>query len=203
LKKLAKKAGEEPDANLAIEMAFANPPRSTEQILHPDKYWKADEQDEPRTIRHEIDELPEGWKLMQRDVMGELATALFTEPIDERVSPDLTNELALLTIRYTNLAAEGWGGDELVLLGNGSGHLVHFVTTWDTERDAREFRAAVEELEPHLATSLKALAGGAGGTSGTLMSDGADERTVVLALWSGVAADELGALLDAIRYEEL
>lgn len=203
LKKLAKQAGEEPDANLAIEMAFANPPRSTEQILHPDKYWKVDEQDEPRPIRHAIDELPEGWKLMQRDVMGELVTALFTETLDDRVNPDLTNQLALLAIRYTNQAAEGWGGDELVLLGNGSGHLVHWVTVWDTERDAREFRAAVKELEPHLATSLRALSGGVGGTSGTRLSDGADARTVALALWSGVASGELGVLLDALRYEEL
>ena len=60
----------------------------------------------------------------------------------------------------------------------------------------------MKELEPHLTAGLKTLSGGTEGTSGTMTSAGADAKTVVVALWSGVPALELGPLLEALTYEE-
>jgi hypothetical protein len=47
---------EKPSANEVApgdyERAFSSPPRSTEQILHPDKYWNDEKRDDPRANRY-------------------------------------------------------------------------------------------------------------------------------------------------------
>jgi hypothetical protein len=37
-----------------VARAFSNPPRSSEQILHPEKYWDETKRDEPRRIRFDV-----------------------------------------------------------------------------------------------------------------------------------------------------
>lgn len=126
-----------------LSKAFRAPPRSTEQVLHPEKYWEADKADEPRRIVFDTAKLPAGWTVLGEDTLGELGLALLTTPIAERKGIDPDNLMALATLSYTGTASKGWGGDRLVLLANGASRLLVLATVWDTEKDADEFRAAI------------------------------------------------------------
>jgi len=123
-----------------IDRAFLQPPRSTEQILHPEKYWDPARLDPPRTVT-----LPDlsatigdGWRLRGTGTLGELTVALVTglDPGDP-TSPDQPLE------RWTNAAASGWGGDRWQVYRNGERGVSVLASVWDSERDAREFAAAL------------------------------------------------------------
>jgi len=131
-----------------IAEAFATPPRSSEQVLHPLKYWSAEELDEPIRITHGA--APEGWTERGRTTLGELTLAILVDDDDALKGPDLTNPRSLLELSYTNDAAAGWGGDEVVLLSKGDAHVVHLATIWDTSDDAHEFYAALKAVEERI-----------------------------------------------------
>lgn len=170
-----------------IRSAFENPPRSSEQILHPAKYWNQDERDEPRQIEFDTSKLPEGWTVLGEDTLGELYLGLLTTPIEKRTGLDAKNMLAILGIEYTNAAAEGWGGDRALLLGKGEARSLILVTTWDTPKDAQEFLDAAESvLVPKAATGE---AGSAGRFERAIDRPGASDEIVVTAC-SGVASRE-------------
>jgi hypothetical protein len=125
-----------------IRQAFEHPPRSAEQILHPEKYWDAKAIDEPRAVAIDSSKLAAGWKVLGEDTLGELFLALVTTPVDKRAKFDAKNPLSVLGIQYTNKAAEGWGGDRALLLEKGDARALWLVTVWDTPEDAQEFRDA-------------------------------------------------------------
>ncbi len=116
------------DGWVTVDAAYDNPPQSTEQILHPERY----PQDVP--VRLEIPALSSwmdsGWEASHKDVLGEWV---------------LRKMLALhLPINSASVAAEGWGGDFVLLLekpGADQQALIQ-VIQWDTMRDAHEFTAA-------------------------------------------------------------
>ena len=131
-----------PGSNESIEAAFGEPPRSTEQALHPEKYWDAERIDEPTRVTVATDALPEGWNLLREDVLGELVLAILTTPEAQR-GVDFSNPFAVIGIEYTNDAAAGWDGDACVLVGNGDARFLRLATVWDSERDAAEFYGAM------------------------------------------------------------
>lgn len=116
-----------------LDQAYARPPASTEQVLHPDKY-AADEK--PVSI----DAAPvdaflasRGYKLVYRTVLGELGVAMLLETHFPR------EDLAAVS--------EGWGGDAFAVYEKeGSAPLVVWLTEWDTEEDATEFQAQAFRL---------------------------------------------------------
>jgi hypothetical protein len=136
--------GDRLDVEGYLEQAFENPPRSMEQVLHPDKYWVEEERDEPRAVRFDVGALPEGWEELHQDTLGELYMALMTAPAKERGGLDASNPMALLAMKYTNDAATGWDGDRVVLLGKGAARAARLVSVWDTPEDAQEFAAALQ-----------------------------------------------------------
>ncbi len=143
---------------IPIDEVYANPPRSTEQILHPDKYWDPAQLDEPREIEFALEgDVPAGWEILYEDVLGELVLAILVRPFDDRggISASPT---AMMGIEYTNAIAEGWGGDRFALLGKGDERFLRLVTLWDTPRDAAEFYGAMHSLLPDLEEQLKAVA---------------------------------------------
>ncbi|HEU4321896.1 MAG TPA: hypothetical protein VFS21_01995 [Roseiflexaceae bacterium] len=108
----------------AVDRAFANPPRSTEQILHPEKYFRG-EGPAQVGIPQLTAGLP-GWQLVTEDTLGELYMRIYLE-----------HQLA---IAEAVPAAEGWGGDRYQVLRDGQGRLALALrTAWDTPADAREF----------------------------------------------------------------
>ncbi len=174
-----------------IAHAFRQRPRSTEQILHPDKYWDPEQRDEPRVVSFSSGELPVGWTRQLEDTLGELLIALVTAPrqqVDAPDSSDPTAALSMLLEPFTKPAAEGWGGDRVVLFSNGDASWLRLVTVWDTERDAGEFKATLDGLMPELEKACKALNDetSAEASSGAELAYGKGRDVVVLTLWAGI-----------------
>ncbi len=149
-----------PAAAADVERAFRDPPRSTEQILHPDAYWKTDKRDLPVRVRFEPGNVPAGWTEIAQDTLGELALALVTTAPDERKGLDISNPMSILGVKFTNKAATGWGGDRLVLLGRGDDRFLQLVTVWDTAKDATEFVEALRQSAPESFTGPREMSSG-------------------------------------------
>ncbi|MBI4577578.1 MAG: hypothetical protein HY722_15055 [Planctomycetes bacterium] len=117
-----------------VDEAYADPPRSTEQVLHPVKYL--DQRDTPwRFAMPDLGPmLPEGAREVGQDTLGELNTRL--------VFDEHTGEGSGLR------ASRGWGGDRYSVweLGEGGPTVLAWATRWDTGRDAREFVSAYVRL---------------------------------------------------------
>jgi hypothetical protein len=104
----------------SINEAYENPPQSTEQILHPDKYRT--NPDPPTIIDLGKLEPGEGWSEIGRNVIGEMQLAI------------------LLRKHGGKPAAAGWDGDRFAVFESKDNKLgVVWMTTWDTEDDARDF----------------------------------------------------------------
>jgi hypothetical protein len=115
-----------PDLKMAVLMK--NIPRSSEQVLHPEKYLTPDE---PTVIDLSgIDtSLPDGWDAFYATTLGEFdLLTLFS--IYEETSADAA-EIAAGWDGLRFRAFEDRGG-QLLLLGS---------SVWDSEEDAREFHA--------------------------------------------------------------
>ncbi len=115
----------------AVDAAYANPPVSTEQILHPELY----PDDKPVTVQLPdlTDVLGGDWSLADQNVMGEWYTYLIlNKGCDENFQ--LPETLA-------SDAAEGWGGDAYAFYLNEATDDVIFIldAVWDTTQDADEF----------------------------------------------------------------
>lgn len=115
----------------AIDEAYLNPPVSTEQIIHPERY----PEDVPVTVTLPdlTATLNDGWKLLDQDVMGEWYTYLIlgkTHQWGDQISEEKARD-----------AAEGWGGDAYAFYFNEDSDQIIFIldTIWDTPKDAEEF----------------------------------------------------------------
>ncbi len=127
-----------------VDRAFKSPPKSSEQILHPDKYWKDSKHDDPLKVTIDTSRLPKGWSVAGEDTLGELYLGLLTTPREDRKGLS-ANPMAVLGVKYTNKASEGWGGDRLVLLKSGDQRFLELVTAWDTQKDADDFCAVIND----------------------------------------------------------
>ncbi len=118
--------------------AYQDVPVSTEQILHPEKYWQR------RDLPVRFAPLPEAWPVQHHDVVGELLTALVLEP-DRK----LPSGGALSGIpdgdSFSSRPAIGWDGDALYLMPEGQ---ALWVSAWDDEKERREFVRAVRRAHP-------------------------------------------------------
>ncbi len=128
-----------------LDRLFRSPPQSTEQIIHPQKYWDESRKDPPRraALPDLSPALGEGWSRTASGTLGELSLAALTAgaPID-LLSSGMTD-----SSRWTNQAAAGWGGDLWQLYANGEKNVTVLATLWDTEKDAEEFVAALKPLQ--------------------------------------------------------
>lgn len=108
-----------------VNEAYSYVPRSTEQIIHPEKYKSREapiEVEEPDLLGS----LGNGWSEIHRNTFGEMFLRSYLE---SEIAPE---EAAV--------AAAGWGGDIFTLYEGPDGALaLSAMTTWDTERDAVEF----------------------------------------------------------------
>jgi hypothetical protein len=112
----------------AINAAYANPPISTEQVLHPDKYL-AGEQPQPVTLETA---LPDGWARLIDRPLGEFYLRAW-----------LNTQLSRAD---ASRAAAGWGGDRLHLYQSADGQNAWALRlVWDTPADADEFAAALAQ----------------------------------------------------------
>ncbi len=182
------------------ERLFRNPPLSSEQVLHPEKYWVEAKRDDPIPVAIDAGSLPEGWSVAREDTLGELGLALFVEPPADRKGID--GPMAVMGVKYTFDAAAGWGGDRYVLLRNGEAYLLFVATTWDRAEDAKEMKAELAKLAPHLETSLAELASVRGVSgSGFAHEDAGWPHGIVLRAWIGTDAAGAASVAKALRVE--
>lgn len=117
----------------AVDRAYANPPASTEQILHPEKY-RAGELPVPVQLPDDLAARMEGsgWRISLEDTVGELQLRTWLR------------EVGRLRADAAAAAAMGWGGDRVMLLEGPKGAwAIVLRTAWDTRADADAFAAAV------------------------------------------------------------
>ena len=100
-------------------------PRSTEQVLHPEKYLAKEEPIE--VILPDVTSVLGGdWMVLREDTLGEFLLLAYLE---DHISPE-----------EAGAAAAGWGGDAYVLFEGPQGALLlQTVIAWDGEDDAQEF----------------------------------------------------------------
>lgn len=186
-----------PASSEDIRAAFTNPPLSTEQILHPEKYWDAELRDDPRPVAFDTSELPSGWEVLREDRMGEAVLAIVTTPNSSTTGFDVTDMSAQLGIEFTSRAAEGWGGDALILVGKEDARYMRLVTVWDTERDAGEFMGALSSV----LSDIERTAGELGSRrSGATLEYGDEPDEVILSVYFGLSAKDLRALPAALTH---
>jgi hypothetical protein len=122
-----------------IDRAFRAPPASSEQVLHPVKYWDPDSLDTPSPIPI-VDLagiLGSGFALAGDGVLGELGMAALTGPALD------VGAIALdTTAAFTTPAASGWDGDRWCVWERGGAAVTVLASLWDTPRDAQEFETA-------------------------------------------------------------
>ncbi len=118
----------------AVNKALADPPVSTEQILHPDKYL-ASRRDLPLAVSLPplTSTLGSGWTIRNEDTLGEF---------------DLAALLRYNGVTEADAAAAGWGGARFALYQDDSAALVILGTRWDTAKDATEFETALRRSFP-------------------------------------------------------
>ena len=108
-----------------VNEAYSRPPLSTEQILHPDKYF-ADEEPQRTTVPNLASRMGRGWTQVASNTMGEFLIRTYLE---EHLGGIQAAE-----------AAEGWGGDRYSLLSGPEGERVLvLLIKWDSFEDSREF----------------------------------------------------------------
>lgn len=124
----------------AINAAWADPPRSTEQILHPELYLAGDAPQlvslSPLTAT-----LGAGWRRAENEILGEFY-------LREYLAQALTQSVV-------NPAATGWGGDRLAVYHNRrTDELVMVLRlAWDTPTDSQQFAAAYAQYAARLYNS--------------------------------------------------
>jgi hypothetical protein len=129
--------------NAAIDAAFRNPPTTTKDILHPDKFLHQ------RATPEHLD-LPKleaaDWRLIGSNTLGEFGTRFI-----------LGQGMGLYDAQ---VLAEGWNGDRYQVYEqgtNGPTALV-WVTAWETEPEATEFAGAYKKvIEKRTATPAPTL----------------------------------------------
>jgi hypothetical protein len=125
-----------------VNRAFTQLPRSTEHILHVEKYLA---REKPVVVRvAEIAPLlGKGWSRVDDDVNGEWGMYLI---LDEFLKNDETSRRA----------AAGWGGDRYAVYEGPKGTAcVVMLTTWDSKQDASEFFNAYVQRTTARATQQK------------------------------------------------
>lgn len=139
----------------AVDDTFKDPPVSTEQILHPDK-WASREAPVDVDLPDDLAaDLGGGWKVSLEDTFGEQQFNVWisgTVDIAATLSPPPPPD-----------SVAGWGGDRQAFLeGPDGAWAVVMKTAWDTDRDADEFEAGIEPLLARAAGPAAVLPGEGG-----------------------------------------
>lgn len=114
----------------AVNELFANPPDSTEQILHPDLFRAREQPVEVAFPGDLAARLGDGWRVAAQDTFGELVLGILLRDAEGATG--------------ASDAAAGWGGDRVALIEGPDGQVAVVVdTVWDTDADAGEFETAL------------------------------------------------------------
>lgn len=119
-----------------VNEAYQNPPVSTEQILHPERYVDGDMPlaVELASTEDTLAALGSGWELVEELPLGEFYVI---RHLELQLSPGRAIE-----------AAEGWGGDRYALFRESSGDGLVFIYSivWDEQAEADDFASAYTDF---------------------------------------------------------
>jgi len=111
-----------------VNQAYEDPPQTTEQIMHPEKYlegeWYAEVEAPPLNAS--------GWTSAKTDRLGEHLILVMLEthlPTDESAE-----------------AAEGWNGDNLTFYEKENDYTFTWKILWDTEEDTVQFSGTFADM---------------------------------------------------------
>jgi len=115
----------------AIDAAYLNPPLSTEQILHPNRY--PDDVPVILNVPNFSGMLDDGWVEIDRNNLGEWYTYLL---LAKAFDPSFR-----INDEQAKDSAEGWGGDQYVVYHNPDTNqeILVYRSDWDTQKEADEF----------------------------------------------------------------
>jgi hypothetical protein len=116
----------------AVDAAHADPPTSTEQVLHPDRYFVRRDAPVAVAVRGTGGLEAAGWNPILEDTIGELAIRVLAGRF---VPPE-----------RAVVVADGWGGDRLRAFARGGDVAIVWLTAWDSASDATEFADAIREI---------------------------------------------------------
>ena len=165
----------------AVSDAYKRPPLSTEQVLHPDKY--RDKIDYPTDIDLGPLDPGDGWKEAGRNVVGEMQIAVLLKPA------------------IGKQAGNGWDGDTFAVFENDAKKIgLVWMSTWDSEDDARKFRRGyaaylkkkLDEPDAEINRNLKSIRHEKDGVRYAIEQNGSD-----VAIVEGFTAKTTETLLEA------
>ena len=123
-----------------VRRVYKDGPTSSEQILHPERYWDVRDNPRPVSLGTAGEALGEGWERSADGTLGELVLAVL---VGASTPGDFATAWGVGSSGWTNAAATGWGGDHWELWKRGEDAAVLLSTVWDTAKDAEEFAAAL------------------------------------------------------------
>jgi hypothetical protein len=193
------------DYGAAVNHLFANPPQSTAEILHPERYLRGQG---PLAVAlgEPAARLGSGWQELERGVLGELvhrflvqqslprpdlsayAEADDCDEDDDACDDDWADYAVLSPVSRAQRAAEGWAGDSYALLGDEQGQTAVLVRTrWDDAAEAAEWIEAYSDTAaarygPARASGTAAAPAAAWTTPDGVLLLAADGLDTVLAL---------------------
>ena len=130
----------------AVDRLYRDPPASTEQILHPERYF--DDRDEPRAVSLPADTIAQG--ILTEGSWGEFGTRLALAA-------------TLADTALPAVAAGGWDGDRYGLWRDPSGATRYvWVTLWDSPAMAERFAEAYAQAALDRAPASARIATGEG-----------------------------------------
>lgn len=146
-----------------VDAAYGDPPRTTEQVMHPEKFLG--DRDDPTSIAlpDAASALGPGWRAVAEESLGEFlaAVVLASDNADTGVAAGFGRERIPEPIAN---AAAGWDGDRYALWEGEGNEVLVWRSAWDSERDGRAFALALLAREEarwgtlHRGESLDALA---------------------------------------------
>jgi len=128
-----------------VDAVMQSGPTSSEQILHPEKFWERLDPPQAVSIKPLGSVLGDDWGLDGEGVIGELGLG----PLVGAKTP--LSAASMGTPRaadWTNEAAAGWGGDRWQLWRIGDEFALVWLTLWDSPQDAEEFASALGRHTP-------------------------------------------------------
>jgi hypothetical protein len=130
-----------------IDQSFSDPPESSEQILHADK-WAAREAPVVVDLPGDLaGKMGKGWTVSLEDTWGEQQMQIWIGGTGQAT------------------AAQGWGGDRITMLqGPDGAWAIAWHTVWDSPTDAEEFETAADAVLGNV-TGKGSLLPGEGGTT--------------------------------------
>lgn len=117
----------------AVDAAFADPPTSTEQIIHIEK-WEPREEPIPVELPDLAAALGGGWEEVDSTPVGEASIRIVLEHFG-------------VPLADAGLAADGWGGDRSLVVARADGEFaLVWRLAWDDPADGAEFVQAYETV---------------------------------------------------------